>query len=252
MPEAENKIDVSAPEVQAAINAAIAEQTAGLVKKNTELLGEVKKFKGALAQFEGVDLEEIKTIKQKMVEQEAEAAKLKAKGGDVEELLKRHEAEKQTIITDWQKRHDAKEKELNETRSAFETTFRESAVAQAIAEAKGNAVVLMPHIMQRVKAVVKEGKYSLDVIDTDGNPRIAPQDGKSFTLQMLIDELRNDNNFAPLFPQSSGGGAGGNRGAGGGNGNYAPGGLKRSAMSATEKSEFITKHGGEKFRQLPA
>jgi small-conductance mechanosensitive channel len=67
-------IDLSAPEVQAAISAAVEKATAPLVAKRDELLGEVKKLRKN-AEIDPADLERVENERDQLKQQLAEATK---------------------------------------------------------------------------------------------------------------------------------------------------------------------------------
>lgn len=85
-------IDLTAPEVQAAISAAVEKATAPLLAKRDELLGEVKKLRKN-AEIDPADLERVEAERDELRGQLAEANKAaKAAAKAVEEANKRAEA----------------------------------------------------------------------------------------------------------------------------------------------------------------
>ena len=85
-------IDLTAPEVQAAISAAVEKATAPLLAKRDELLGEVKKLRKN-AEIDPADLERVEAERDELRAQLADATKAaKAAAKAVEEANKRAEA----------------------------------------------------------------------------------------------------------------------------------------------------------------
>ena len=91
----------------------------------------------------------------------------------------------------------------------------------ALAEAKGSVELLLPIIQRRTR--VKEldgGRFAVDVLDDDGNPRIKDATGASMSIGDLVAEMKASPKFARAFEGSgASGGGGGGTGGGGGGGN---------------------------------
>lgn len=84
-------IDLSAPEVQAAINAAVEKATAPLIAKRDELLGEVKKLRKN-SEIDPADLEKVEAERDQYKTQLAELTKTHGKTAkDLEAAMKRAE-----------------------------------------------------------------------------------------------------------------------------------------------------------------
>lgn len=185
----ENTIDINAPEIKAAIEAAVLAAVAPLKAKNEELLSETKAAKAARREAE----EKAK----------AEAEELARKGGDVAALEK-----------SWQAKLD---KALAESADAIKdrdgrlVDLTVNATAQRLAaelSVPGSADVLLPHIKSRL--AYADGKLS--VLDGDGKPSAS-------TVEELAKEIAANKAFAPLIVAShaTGGGASGAKGGGAAN-----------------------------------
>jgi len=81
---------MATPEMQAAIQAKLDAEVAGLKAKNTELIDKQKSLKEAASQYEGIDIEKIKTL-QKQIE-DNEEMKLLSEGKTEEVVERRVEA----------------------------------------------------------------------------------------------------------------------------------------------------------------
>jgi len=81
-------------------------------------------------------------------------------------------------------------------------------VATALAEAKGSAKLLTPHLMAKVKGEYQEdGSIKVTILGDDGNELFVR--GKSATIKDLVAKMRESDDFAAAFQGSgaTGGGA---------------------------------------------
>ena len=177
---------------------------------------------------------EKRDAQRKAKEREEAAAKAAeeaaAKAGDVEALTKSWEAKltkREQELADEIKARDARLLDLTVNAEA-----RRIAGDLAV---PGSADVLLPHIKSRL--AYQDGKVA--VLDAEGKPSAS-------TVDELAKEIAGDKRFAPLIVASmaSGGGAPGSKGGGAAE-------IKRSAMTHTQKAEYIAKHGPEAYQKLP-
>lgn len=88
---------------------------------------------------------------------------------------------------------------------------------RVLAELKGSAKILLPHIKNHVKMIKDaQGNWAAQIIDADGNVRIG-KDMKNMNIADLVMELKNDPDFARAFDGTGVKGSGGQ----GGSGNYS-------------------------------
>lgn len=200
-------------ELQAAYDA----QTQAL----TDATAETERLKGHNETLLG-EKKAAKTQAQKALE-DSEAARLEAsrKSGDVEAIEK-----------SWSEKFTARETELNERIKQSETmidslTTKSSAATMASELAvQGSASVLEPHILNRLRTEIRDGKPTTIVLDAAGQP-------SAMTLGELKAEISNNAAFAPLIVGSKANGAGGHGGqgaSGAGKGNM--GGSKSERLAA--------------------
>lgn len=118
-----------------------------------------------------------------------------------------------------------KDDEATTLKEALNKHLIESAAVSAINEAKGRVKPLLPTVTSMLQLVNENGEYVVRVVDRDGDPRGNGQGGY-MDIKGLVEELRQDDDYAPLFESSgvSGSGATGRREAGGSGG--TPPGLK--------------------------
>ncbi len=129
---------------------------------------------------------------------------------------------------------------------AVEKTLVDAAASQAIAEAKGSAGLLLPHVRSLVKVIETDGQYVPQVVDSTGAPRVG-DDGKAFTIKDLVEEMRGQETYGRAFDAPGGSGSGSDSASGGGGAAKK----SRSKMSVQEKSEYVDKHGQEAYFKLP-
>ena len=207
-----SEIDLTAPEVQAAIEAAVAKATAPLVAKRDELLGEVKKLRKN-AEIDPAELERV----------EAERDAARAEAAD----LKRN-------LTKAQKDLEAATKARDEINSAYTGSLRDAALTEALAKAG----VTDPTYLKAAKALLGS---AVEVAEENGQ-RVVKAGGKD--LGEFITEWAGGEDGKRFRPISAEGGNAHSLPPGGES-------LKRSKMTAAEKAEFISKHGQAEYLKLP-
>lgn len=195
---------------------------------------------------EGVKLADVATMHSELTALKAldptkEADKIAASKVDAAkaDMAKQFDAERTTLKTNAEK-----------YRGALDGVLRRGEAVKAIAEAGGSVEALLPHVLGNTKFVeTDDGKFKVDVVDSDGNVRVGDAAGNAMTLGQLVDEYKSKDAFAPLFAASgqSGGGAKGGQGGGGG----APV-KKKSEMSLNDRADYIDKHGSDAYLALPA
>ncbi len=184
---------------------------------------------------------------------------------EIQELLAAHtqaerdklekKGEWDTLKNSMVEQHNTEKAKLQAERDQAENDannyIKETEITRALAEAKGSAKVLLPHVSSRVTvARDDQGKRVLRVLGEDGKPRINGE-GNFLKVSDLIGEMRKDNDFAKAFegPNGHGGGAAARDGGGGG----TPSGTeKRSTMSREAKAKYVSEHGSAAYLQLPA
>lgn len=220
------------PEIQAIIDAQVAQQVNGLKTKNAELLGSVRELKDKFKAFEGVDLDQYKTMKEQL---------------DNDEDLKLIQAGK---------KHEVIEKHTQRMRQAHEealTAEREKTALEAKRADAFRGAVLDSQILAVTQGLHKgavedallhaRNLFTLDAngkavqLNSDGSP-VLGKDGKTPFSPAEWIEMQKE--LKPhWFPAStSGGGSGGARSEGSGNGKT----IKRSdfdALPGHEKAKTV-------------
>lgn len=76
---------------------------------------------------------------------------------------------------------------------------RVSRATAALAEAKGSVDLLLPHVLKNTRTVEKDGKFAVEVIDAEGNVRIADGKGTPMDLKGLVAEMRQSEVYSRAF-----------------------------------------------------
>lgn len=178
--------------------------------------------------------------------QEAEAKRAEeaaAKKGEWENLRKQLQENHTKEKEQYQTQLTTLEKQLN-------TLLIDNEATQLLSSKyKGSAKLLMPHIRGSTQVVEEEGARKVVVVDERGERRYDGKTGEPMTIEGLIAEMRESDEFAPAFEGSgaTGGGASGRQAAGGGSRVRS----KADFKSRSEKLAYIKEHGDEAFIALP-
>lgn len=153
----------------------------------------------------GLSAEEIKAL----VDGKKKADEDKAKAGGEWDKLKTQLNESHGKVV------GEKEARIKALEGLIESTLVDGEATKAIAEAKGNATLLRPHIKQFVRVVEEGGKYQIKVVDGKGDPRLNGK-GDPMTVAELVGEMRSSDVYGVAFEGTGRGGGGMQPGAGGG------------------------------------
>lgn len=203
--------DAITPEVQALIDAQVAQQVAGLRAKNGELIAankEIKaKFQGLSEQLEGFDIEAVKGLLSKASTDED--TRLLAEG-KAEELVTRRT---ERLRAEYEKKLQAEAERANAAEK-LSATLREQTVAAAIRDAANKAGALPEASDDFVFR--SRGMFSFNedgevvALDKDGQVIFGKDGATPMRPSEWADSLRDS---APhLFPRATGAGAMGNPG----------------------------------------
>ena len=106
---------------------------------------------------------------------------------------------------------DKKDQQNQNLVKQLEKVMIDAEAVKAIAELKGSAPLLLPHVrgMTRMRAA-DDGHFLVEVVGTDGNARISPATNSTspMTIAELIKELKTQDTFAPAFDGSGASGSG--------------------------------------------
>ena len=170
----DGKLTAENDEETAALKAMVEGEVAGLKGKNAELLGKLKTFDN----LKGIDPDEYKALKEQAAKDEETRA---VKAGEFDNLKKQ-------LIEAHGKEKKALEDKIAALGKSLEENVLIATATQAIAQEKGSALLLMPHVRSRTKL---DDNGNPVVVDESGNVRVG-SDGKPLTISQLIAEMKAD------------------------------------------------------------
>jgi hypothetical protein len=97
---------------------------------------------------------------------------------------------------------------LTRLNEQLESAMITSVATQAIAEQKGSIKLLMPHVERQTRLREIDGKFVVEVIGADGNPRLVGSQGTAMTISELVAEMKTQNDFASAFEGTNASGSG--------------------------------------------
>lgn len=162
-------------------------------KTLTDTQGEAKTRREALEAIYGVaGIKDSAEFKAKWDELQAKITSGTKDKINVEEV-------RAAIMADVTPQLTAKDAELKAMSDSLSEHLIDGDAARALAEAKGNVKVLMPHIKAQTKVIKNDdGKYIAVVTKADGTPRVGA-DGGYVPVSKLVEELKADKEFAGNF-----------------------------------------------------
>lgn len=249
------EIDLNAPEVQQLLNAKIEEakkalesEYGGLKTNRDAILAEKKalqeQYEGLKSQFEGLDVEKVREMMDRV--QKDEHAALVAEGKWEEVLAKRTEV----MRRDYDSKMGALETELKKHQSDLEnlvtekkrymvdTKLRESASKYVYPE-------MMEFLQERARSVFRLEEDGSVVARSPEGTLLFGRDGKS---PLTIEEwtLMQQDKYPYIFQPSSGAGTTQNSGKGKGGVRF-----KEDLNTSASKAKFIGDYGMEAYLNLP-
>lgn len=112
----------------------------------------------------------------------------------------RFEAAKTQLLTKHQDEIKSREERIGSLTKSVDVLVREQRATAELAEAKGAVELLLPHVLKNTRTVERDGgKFAVEVIDAEGNVRIANGKGDPMTLKDLVAEMRQSDAYARAF-----------------------------------------------------
>lgn len=225
-----NAVDLNAPEIKAAIEAAVSAQVTGLKNKNGELIATNKTLKSELetfkTQFDGLDLDAVKGLLTKA--QSDEETRLLASGKIDEVLNKRTEA--------MRNQHAKEMSKLKEGQAALEARLskRDAAAMAGQIQVLATKAGVLPEAIDDAILVART-KFTLnddgEVVAREGE---FGDDGEPVTPAKWLEALREAKPH--WWPRASGTGASSSGGGGGGGGTPK---AWKDAKTPAEKAAYL-------------
>lgn len=109
------------------------------------------------------------------------------------------EAAKAQLIQAHQTEIGQREERIGHLARTVEGLLVDAVATTALAEAKGSVELLLPHVRAHVKVKELDGKFGVEVVDKDGNARIADAKGTPMDIKGLVAEMRQSETFGRAF-----------------------------------------------------
>ncbi|WP_435658091.1 hypothetical protein [Brucella pituitosa] len=103
---------------------------------------------------------------------------------------------------------NTREDRINHLSRTVEGLLIDAAATSALAEAKGSVELLLPHVRSHTRVKEVDGKFTVEVIDKDGNARIADAKGNAMDIGGLVAEMKQSDAFGRAFEGSGQSGSG--------------------------------------------
>jgi hypothetical protein len=198
-----------------------------------------------LKQFEGVDPEKYAEL---MKSQEDAAAQKLRDSGDwtarEAQLRAQLEADLRKRETHYTAEVNSRDARLALMQTALNGALINSEAVAAITAAKGEPALLLPHVLRQTRITEEDGQFRVEVVDAQGQPRIADIKGTPFSIKNLIEEMKADPIYGRAFEATGAGGSGaqnGNKAAGNGKS------ISRAAFDAMDPAARDAAH--QEWRQ---
>lgn len=169
------------------------------------------KAEGLIGKFKDLDpdkarkaLDEVEELKKLDPNKEADKiANTKFEAAKAQ-LLEKHNGEMQAL----------KDRDSHLTKT-IEGLLIDAAATSALAEAKGSVELLLPHVRAHTRVKEVDGKFAVEVVDKDGNAKIADSKGTPMDIKGLVAEMRQSEAFGRAFEGSGQTGTGKTQNTGG-------------------------------------
>lgn len=112
----------------------------------------------------------------------------------------------------------SRDERIGHLSKTVEALLIDNAATAAIADAKGSVDLLLPHVRAHTHVREVDGKFVVEVVDKDGNAKIADSKGTPMDIKGLVAEMRQSETFGRAFEGSGNSGTGKQPGNGGGGG----------------------------------
>lgn len=232
--EHEDQVSVS-PEEFAATQAALKKANREAAQRRKELA----EMREMVSQYQGIDLDEVRSLQQEKEEREMRLAEEK---GNVEKIKQHHLQEKAKLEEQFQGK-------ISELQSSLEKAVIDTQLTSAMSELGAKAKFLTPLIRDKVKLEKNDaGDHVARVLDDDGTYRLN-RSGDYMTPKEFIAELREEEEYGIFFNARGQSGSGTQSAPTQGKKPVAN--KPRSQFSQAERKAFIKENGWDAWDNLP-
>lgn len=142
----------------------------------------------------------------------------------------------------------AKDELVGKMKSSLESYIVDAQATAAIAAHKGEPLLLLPAVRNRIRVVETDGKYGIKVVDGKGDPMVNGK-GDPISISDLVAELKSDPVYGRAFDGSGNSGSGMRPGATGAGPAHI---TKRSDFkNEAERAAYINQYGLDAYKALP-
>lgn len=208
------------------VDAMIAERNKAIEMNRNEVLGENKKLKAKLAPYEGIDLDEVKSLK---AAAEEAARKKAAAEGDFTEWQKKHLAEAE-------KERNTFKAQIDKRNAAIEKRGARAQLAAALTKAgakPGMLDLLMLEGQRSVRTRETEDDFEEYVADEKGNPLVADAKGTPMTIDLFVEQALKVK-YPDAFNGTGSTGSGASKSTAGGGGS-----AHKLTIAASDRKSFM-------------
>lgn len=210
-----------------------------------------KKFESELKELKktyekiGKSPEEIQLLIER--ETKAEEERLE-RAGEWEKLKTQMNTKHEEAIVAERAKIKAKDDEIGKMKSSLEAYIIDAQATAAIAAHKGEPLLLLPAVRNRIKVTEADGRYGVKVVDQKGDIMVNGK-GDPLSISDLVAELKNDPVYGRAFDGSGSSGSGMRpSGSGAGPAHIT----KRSDFNnESERAAFINEYGLDAYKALP-
>jgi hypothetical protein len=196
-----------------------------VVAKRRAAEAEAQKLRQQIEQLGAIDPDEYRTLK--AAQEKAEQERLK-KEGDFEAL-------KNQLRETHQKAVEQKDAEIARYRTALERHLIEATAIAAIAEERGSAKLLLPHVVRRARMVEEDGEVRVEIMGANGEPMFTAE-GERATIADVVREMKASDDYAGAFEASGKSGSGASGGSRAGRGGAVATLEQFDAISSAERT----------------
>lgn len=155
------------------------------------------------------------------------------------------------LVQKHQKELEAERLERQSLEVQLQTVLVDQAATAALAEAKGSVELLLPHVQRHTRVrKLEDGRHVVDVVDKDGNVRIANSKGDPMTIAGLVQEMRKSEAFGRAF-EGTGNSGSGTRPTSSTGSNAAQVKSRRDFKSEKDRAAYVEAYGLDAYRALP-
>lgn len=101
-----------------------------------------------------------------------------------------------------------RENRVGHLSKTVESLLIDQVATAALAEAKGSVELLLPHVRAHTRVKEVDGKFTVEVVDRDGNARIANSKGETMDIKGLVADMKASETFSRAFEASGNSGSG--------------------------------------------